>query len=169
MGLPTSGLPAQTCGSWESWLTPNATLRLDRVCKSLPVSPVLSASFSNWLPLQSELSFLPNFLFGRRELAPSKETGSLVSDVLIFQRNVLAPQKNPPSLFLPQALGGPSGWVLPTSPITIQDKQKGAGMGSVMAQISLSIYTDTVFSSVLEAHSLNDAKRSKFASIITIL
>lgn len=77
--LLTLGLHTQTCPSWASWLTPNAT-RL----QSLPVflcCPLCSAS---WLPFQRELFFLSNFLFVRQELPPSKETGYLVSDILIF-------------------------------------------------------------------------------------
>lgn len=80
LGTPRTALPVQ-----GELADSNATLRLDLVCKSLRVSAAPSASVSNWLPLRSELFFLCNFLSGRRELAPSKETGYLVSEVLIFQ------------------------------------------------------------------------------------
>lgn len=98
-GLLTLRLQAQTYPSWANWLTPNATAQAGSCLQPLPVLWCYLLRSASWLPFQSELFFLWNFLFVRRVLPPIKEIGYLVSDVLIFLEKFLGSLKTPP--FLP--------------------------------------------------------------------
>lgn len=105
--------------------------------QSLPVFLCYRLHSASWLPFQRELFFLSNFLFVRQELPPSKETGYLVSNVLIFLKKCLGSFKRLP--FVPPWIS-----MQPTSPISTDDKPKVAVMGLITIRFSSSIYTDTL-------------------------
>lgn len=138
-------LQAQTYPSWANWLTSNATAQAGSCLQTLPVLWCYLLRSASWLPFQSELFFLSNFLFVRRVLPPGKEIGYLVSDVLIFLEKFLGPLKTPPlSPSLGFFVAYLSWWVQVISPISTEGGQTQGSCGLNKAPVFTLIYTDTL-------------------------